>query len=349
MSKIARNRLAATKPMLLLTLGLALALTIIVVLAIRAALAPTPAPTTPGLATIPAGASSEAASRPIDTINAALAAADEYLRNGQYVNAGVILDRATAKFPDDRQIREVYAAALLGQQRYPEALTQLEEALRIGPPSVKLYMDAGVVANQAGKTDRAAELLNLGALKDPNEPQLPLYLAMVQIKQGNDAAATASLVKALRLKDDLPEAWGTLAELALKTNDLSLAKQHVAKARALQPDNLRWRNTEARIAKREGNPRAAIDLLQAFDPEDLYKANALTTLADALAMDSKPLAAARLYSNAAINIGTDGELYYQAAIFFQKAGDASMARSSARLALDLKHAKAKEFLDGLKN
>ncbi len=332
--------------MLIVTVALAVALAVIVGFAIRAALTP-PAATTPDVV-VPAGASADATTRSIDTITAAINAADEYMRSGQYVNAGVILDRATKKFPDDRQLRELYAASLIGQQRPADALVQLEEALRIGPPTVKLYLDAGVIANEAGKTDRAAELLNLGALKDPTQPQLPLYLAMVQIKQGNDAAATATLVKALRIKDDLPEAWGTLAELALKTNDLTLARQHVGKARALQPESVRWRNVEAKIEKREGKPRAAIDLLQAFDPEDLYKANALSTLADALTMDGKPLAAARAYSQAAINIATDGELYYQAALLFKKAGDASMAEASARMARDLKHDKAQEFLDDLR-
>ena len=332
--------------MLLATVALALVLVVIVAFAIRAALTPPPS-TTPGTVP-PAGASTDATTRSIDTINAALAAADEYLRSGQYVNAGVILDRAAKKFPDDRQLREIYAASLLGQQRPADALVQLEEALRIGPPTVKLYMDAGVVANQAGKTDRAAELLSLGALKDPTEPQLPLYLAMVQIKQGKDAAATASLAKALRIKDDLPEAWGTLAELSLKSNDLSLARQHVGKARALQPESIRWRNVEAKIAKREGNAHGAIALLQAFDPEDLYKASALSTLADAMAMDGKVLGAARLYSQAAITVATDADLYYQAGVFFKRAGDTSMAEASARMALELRHAKAREFLDDMR-
>lgn len=332
--------------MLLATVALALVLVVIVAFAIRAALTPPPS-TTPGTVA-PAGASTDATTRSIDTINAALDAADEYLRSGQYVNAGVILDRAAKKFPDDRQLREIYAASLLGQQRPADALVQLEEALRIGPPTVKLYMDAGVVANQAGKTDRAAELLSLGALKDPTEPQLPLYLAMVQIKQGKDAAATASLAKALRIKDDLPEAWGTLAELSLKSNDLSLARQHVGKARALQPESIRWRTVEAKIAKREGNAHGAIALLQAFDPEDLYKASALSTLADAMAMDGKVLGAARLYSQAAITVATDADLYYQAGVFFKRAGDTSMAEASARMALELRHAKAREFLDEMR-
>lgn len=303
--------------------------------------------TSGGSSKSPSG-SSEAMKRPIDTINMAVQAADEYMRQGQYVNAGVIMDRAVAKFPEDQQLRQMYAAALLGQGRHADALAQMEVALKAGPQPAKAYFDAAVLASQAKKPERAAELFTMAMQKDPTDPQFPLFLAMVQVKLGQDAPAAASLARALKLKQDLPEAWGTLAELALKENQLELASEQVQRAREMQPDSVRWRNVQAKILKRQGKAEEAVALLQAFDGATLADNGALYTLADSLGMLSKPLAAARVIANAAVAKQRDGELYYQAAIWFQRGGDTAMATSNAEMAKELGFEKAKELLAQLK-
>lgn len=291
--------------------------------------------------------SAEARTKPVDTINLAVNAIDEYMRQGRYVDAGVIADRACAKFPDDSQLRQMYAAALIGQERFADALTQMEEAVRIGPPTAKLYFDTGVIANQAGKPARAAELFNLAAMKDPTEAQYPLFLGMVQIKLGEEGPGVASLSKALRLNNDIPQAWGTLAELSLKDNKLDLALDQVNKARTLQPESVQWRNVEAKIHKRNNQPQKAVDLLSGLNPEDLVKSNALQTLAESYGMLGRPLTAAKAYANAASYKNNDPLLFLEAAKWFQKGGDLSMARSAAQVAADYGHAPAKEFLASL--
>lgn len=288
--------------------------------------------------------SGEARTKPVDTINLAVNAIDEYMRQGRYVDAGVIADRACVKFPDDSQLRQMYAAALIGQERFADALTQMEEAVRIGPPTAKLYFDTGVIANQSGKPARAAELFNLAAMKDPTEAQYPLFLGMVQIKLGEEGPGVASLSKALRLNNDIPQAWGTLAELSLKDNKLDLALDQVTKARTLQPESVQWRNVEAKIHKRNNQPQKAVDLLSGLNPEDLIKSNALQTLAESYGMLGRPLTAAKAYANAASYKNNDPVLFLEAAKWFQKGGDLSMARSAAQVAVDFGHAPAKEFL-----
>lgn len=290
---------------------------------------------------------SDAYTKPIETINAATDAAQVYVRQGQYANAGIILDRALTKFPQDQQLHIMLTGVLVAQKKNVEALEHMEKAIEIGPSSAGLYYETGVVANTAGKTERAAELFNLAQLKDPKDPRFPFNLAMIQIKQGNDAAAQASLVRAVKLKDDFAEAWGTLAELALKNNEVSLAMQHIERARAVQAEAARWRVIKAKILKRENKPAEAIDLLQGLSPEEQVKSGALPTLADSFGMLHRPLAAARAYANAALWSNKDPELFYQAAIWFDRGGDHLTARDNARYAVDLGHPKAQALLDEL--
>jgi predicted Zn-dependent protease len=328
---------------------------ILTYLVFKTLLTPPPPMTTPGAGgSTSAGGSAgaagstagspEARTKPVDTINLALSAIDDYMRQGRYVDAGVIADRACAKFPDDSPLRQVYAAALIGQERFADALTQMEEAVRIGPPTAKLYFDTGVIANQAGKPARAAELFNLAAMKDPTEAQYPLFLGMVQIKLGEEGPGAASLSKALRLNNDIPQAWGTLAELSLKANTLDLALDQVSKARALQPESVQWRNVEAKIHKRNNQPQKAVDLLAGLNPEDLLKSGALQTLAESYGMMGRPLTAAKAYANAASYKNNDPLLFLEAAKWFKKGGDLTMARSAAQVAVDFGHAPAREFL-----
>ncbi|MBL0869057.1 MAG: tetratricopeptide repeat protein [Phycisphaerales bacterium] len=345
------GNLKLTLFVMLLVAGILTYLVFKTLLSPPASTTPSPAGSlTPAGGTAPIGntaGSAEARSKPVDTINLATTAIDDYMRQGRYVDAGVIADRACAKFPNDSQLRQMYAAALIGQERFADALTQMEEAVRIGPPTAKLYFDTGVIANQASKPARAAELFNLAAMKDPTEAQYPLFLGMVQIKLGEEGPGVASLTKALRLNNDIPQAWGTLAELSLKANTLDLALDQVGKARTLQPESAQWRNVEAKIHKRNNQPQKAVDLLSGLNPEDLIKSNALQTLAESYGMLGRPLAAAKAYANAASYKNNDPLLFLEAAKWFQKGGDLSMARSAAQVAVDFGHAPAKEFLASL--
>lgn len=292
-------------------------------------------------------ASATAQSTPIETINAATAAADDYMRQGQYVNAGVILDRAAAKFPDDPTIRQMYAAALLGQKRFPAALEQMEAALQHGPQSARTLFDTGVVASQAQNPTRAAELFTLASMKDPAEAQYPLYLGMTQVRLNQSPAAAASLAKALKIKPDLAEAWGTLAEMSFNDNALDLALDQVQRARTLQPDALRWRIVNAKILKRQSKPQESVDLLQNVQPIDLVKFGGLSTLTESLGLLNKPLAAAVVATNAAIEQNDNAELFYNAAEWWQRGGDNRNEMANLEKAADLGSTKAKERLAGL--
>jgi predicted Zn-dependent protease len=178
---------------------------------------------------------------------------------------------------------------------------------------------------------------------------------MVQLKEGgkeNETAATASLLRATHLNPDLGEAWGTLAEIALRNDQLSIAEQHLEKARKLQPDVVRWRLVEARILNRRGQAEQAAAVLTALRPEQRNEPVVLGVLAESYGLMRRPADAAAIYAQASKAAATPSpELAYQAALWFERAGDKGQAMGFAKTAAMLGHADAAEMaarLEGAK-
>ena len=184
---------------------------------------------------------------------------------------------------------------------------------------------------------------------EPTNASYPLYLAMAQIRLGDEQGASASLLRAVRLDPDLAEAWGTMAELALKNNSLGLAAQHIAEARKRQPGVVRWRLVEAKILKRSGkraDVERAAQLLTAMDRAERLKPEVMSALAECFGYLRRPEAAAAMYADAVKARPDDAESAYQTAVWFDRAGQREQAARYARAAAGMGHAEAAELLKG---
>jgi tetratricopeptide (TPR) repeat protein len=277
-----------------------------------------------------------------------------YSRQGKFGEATAILLRLVEQSPENRTVRLALAQSLVGERKFAEAYAQYEAAFALEsvggvqaaltPADARLRFEAGTCANQAGLPRQAAEHYHLAQLADPADARYPLYLAMIQIKLGEDDAATASLVRAANLNPELAEAWGTLAELALRKNALNLASQHLDNAERLQPDVTRWRHVRARLLNRQGEPEKAATLLLALPPAARRERDVMATLAQAYGLLKRPADAARLYADAARDTPDDPELYFQAATWFERAGEARSAAEHARIGALLGHEGCREML-----
>lgn len=303
-----------------------------------------------------------------ESIEAALAAAQVYIRDKKFAEAASILEKLVERAPTDQAAHLAYAQALLGQKKYPEAYAEYEAAIALNqtissqrlkegasgggapvrdPVTAQLHFEAGTCANVVGRSDRAIEHYWMAQTLDASEPRYPLFLAMMQIKTGDEAAANASLVRAVKLNPDLAEAWGTMAELALRQNQLSLAAQHVEKARTLQPEVARWRIIEARIANRTGEPEKAAMILTALDAQTRGDRQVITLLSESYGLLKRPLDAAKLWADAAKSAGADADAHYQAALWYQRAGDSAKAAEHAKTAAMMGHEGAKQLATDL--
>jgi tetratricopeptide (TPR) repeat protein len=278
----------------------------------------------------------------------ALATAQPLLGEGRWDEALAVLTPAAEAFPTDQELWLAISSAHQGAERWARSLEALDEAIRLGPAGAAMHIQAGTLANRLGQLDAAVAHYTQAQKLEPAQARHPLFLAMIQIKQGRDDAALASLARATVLDNDLAEAWGTMAELELRRNNLAMALQHVEKARASQPSVVRWRAVQARVHRRAGEPLKAIELLEGLPIEQRTTEPALTELADALGLARRPADAARLYLDAAQAATSDrallGQHLLSAARWQARAGDVARARQIAAEAAAAGNQQALDFL-----
>jgi tetratricopeptide (TPR) repeat protein len=305
-------------------------------------------------------------------IEVGLEAAATYQRERKFPEAVAILTKLSEQSPTDRAVRIAFAQALIGQEKYADAYKQYEAAISLseggGKPIRKptdpdpgaapvgmkrdtvlaeLQFEAGTCANMAGLADRAEEHYWMAQMLNAAEGKYPLCLAMMQIRKNDGAAAGASLLRAVKINPDLAEAWGTMAELELKKNQLSLAAQHIQVARKLQPEVSRWRIVQARVLNRQGDAEQAAAILQALPSSQRADRAILELQAESYGLMQKPRMAAEMYEQAGNLVPTDAEIAYAAALWYQRAGDTAKATQLAQKAAMLGHDGGKELLNSL--
>lgn len=300
-----------------------------------------PGPATPGSADVPRAAITPDGTAPAPgadataTIDNVLNATENLKREGKFAEADALLRECIRRHADEQALYVQHAQVLTSLRKAPDAYDAYVKALATGPRDADLEMAAGTAANAAGKPDRAAEHYAAAQSKNPGDWQAPLYLAQVQIKLKQTAEAKKNLLLSSHLKPDVAITWGTLAQLALDDNASNLALEHVAKARALEPDATLWRLIEGRALKRVGKPEEALLLLVGLDDTAKLEPGVLPLMGECYGLLRRPVDAARLYATFADRLGDRADLAYEAALWFERAKLPDEARTYARRALYL--------------
>lgn len=89
--------------------------------------------------------------------------------------------------------------ALRALDRYREALTALQEALKYAPTNTQIHLAMGWCYKRVGQLDWAADILRRAVEEDPEEAQLHYNLACYYSLMGQRQRAIASLAIAIRL------------------------------------------------------------------------------------------------------------------------------------------------------
>lgn len=292
-----------------------------------------------------------------ENVQATLERALTLQRSGNFAESAALLRPLAEREVTDQGVRVVYAQSLLGLKQYAEAYEQYQAALALfpspgspgsavekNPAAAQLHFEAGTCANQAGQPQRAIEHYSMAQTLDAAEAKYPMYLGMMQARAGDDPAAIASLIRATKIKPELAEAWGTLAEIELRRNNNKLALQHIAEARRLQPQVTRWRLVEARGLNRTGDADRALELLSALDAAERSDKAVLSLKAESYGLLKRGPEAASMYVSAADAYASDSELNYQAALWLDRTGQHDKAKKYANIAATLGHPQAKAML-----
>lgn len=292
----------------------------------------------------------------------AMSEAQAMIRAGNFAEAAKRLQTLIDAQQDDQSVRVAMAQALLGLKQPKDAYAQYEAALAMmgaeaspkadasgkvvrNPAAAQLHFEAGTCATAAGLGERAVEHYQAAQMLDASEAKYPMYLGMVQARLGDDSAAVASLIRATKLKPDLAEAWGTLAEIELRRNNSGLALQHVQRARELQANVVRWRVVEARCLNRTGEAEKALAVLSGLDDAARRDKNVLTVMGESYGLLKRVNEAATMYADAARANPSDSELNYQAAIWMERAGKSADAKRFAEIAASLGHEGARSLVE----
>jgi len=133
--------------------------------------------------------------------------------------------------PDAVAVRERAGFLLLDQKRYPEAIEQLEAAVKMGPTAAnQAALAQGYTL--AGEPAKALPWLRAAAASDPGRPELRLRLATTLLEQGSHAEAARELQAALAKKPEDREAWSLLAFALYRLENPAGALEALNRARA---------------------------------------------------------------------------------------------------------------------
>lgn len=321
--------------------------------------APAPAPgTNPGTP----GNSNPTAQRPLpppgagqanepgptpEAVDQIITAAGQLQQQGEANKAEAILTEAVRNYPDQQRLRLTLADFYVAQKRPAEAYAEKRLALELGPRDANIEFEAGTLASMLGKLSEAADHYDFAQQKDPTNPEIPLYLAQVQVKLNRIDAAKASLARAGRLTPERAVVWGTLAEISLRENNVPMALQHVAKARSLEPRSTGWRLIESRALRRDGRAEEALTLLLGLDAAEQRDLSVLRSMAECYGMLKRPNDAAAKFAAASDALPADPDLALEAALWAERTGDKSKAQEFARRAKDLGNTQADTVLSRL--
>jgi len=271
----------------------------------------------------------------------------QYMNAGEFEKAQAILGEATRQHAEDQDLRVAHAKALVALERPGAAYEQMEAALAIGPRRHELEFLAGTCAASAKRLDRALEHFAMAQTGDPSEVQYPIYLGQVQRQLGMADKAKASLLRAVNLDPENAIARGTLADMFLTENKVSMARQQIEVARRIEPEAPQWRVIEARVLKRSAEPEKALLVLQGLSEEERMTLPVLRLTAECFGMLQKPKTAGDLYARAVDAKPRHPEVAFEAALWYDRAGEAELAKSFAERAAMLGSEQAKQLVDRL--
>lgn len=211
------------------------------------------------------------------------AAANQKIVSGDLEGARKMLEEYTTKKQDQAVPYAMLGDIALRQKRYPDAIVQLNQALKLAPEANKLYAQLADAYAGAGDAKAAAEargkagnnppslydplgsgLFGRAAAQTSQAPQKPvdpktqaLNEAVAQVGQRQYAAARASLDKALKLAPSDVATLALYARVEAMSGNIPAAESRVAAALAADGKNAVARFSQGAIREVAGDDAGA--------------------------------------------------------------------------------------------
>mgnify|MGYP001067162657 CR=1 FL=1 len=269
-------------------------------------------------------------------------------RQNEPEKAKLLLEKLIERFPDSQAAHQLLADAHFSTGDSLQAYEHMDVSLTLGEDHPEMRFATFMFAEDAELLDEALKHLLKAEELDPASVKYPVYMAALRLKRNEPQEAKASLLRAVQLDEGVAQAWGMLAQIAFDENKLNIAKQHVGKARELEPESTAYRVLEARILRRAMQPERAANVLMGVPDRQLYGDPMIAEeLAVSLLMLGEKARAAQVYVDAAEANPENAELAFKAAELLEQTGDERRALRYADRAKFLGHERAEELADRL--
>lgn len=246
-----------------------------------------------------------------ENIEKALSAAQAYLDSQDVPKAQAILLTLIDRAPRDARAREMlgraYAVAAIKAQEQRDAnksaefrikaYEQYKIATDLDPASPGLQHSAGQIALLAGNVDAALEHYRAASRLDEKNPQYPLFEAQILIQRQEFDEAKSALNRALALDPDEAIAHASLAMIALEQQQFDEAIARITEARRIDTADLGLRAQEAKVHRRAGSPRKALELLVGLSAAERAQEMVAFEIAAAYDQMQQPMNAARAWEH----------------------------------------------------
>ena len=160
-----------------------------------------------------------------------LALIDAYLRGGRLDAARPLIDDLEAGGGNNPPLLFNLGLSLAAAREYQRAVSFFERTNRLRPGTFEVLYNLGVAYYNLDRLSEAAEALQAAANLSPQDPE-PLYrLGLVASAQGHSELALTMWQRALKLRENFPQANFMIGEELLKTNrNNEIASQFLERA-----------------------------------------------------------------------------------------------------------------------
>lgn len=264
-------------------------------------------------ATPQAATSAPSTSKQVSAVNIekTLAAVQEYITSNDLPKAQAILltliDRAPNEVRGHELLGQLYAMQaeaaekqnedVIARMLYEKGYEQYTIVTGIDPQSAGLQHSAGVMAIVAKQPAAALKHFQNAGRLDPKNPQFPLFEAQMLIQDKHFDEAITALQRVLAIDPDEPIAHASLAMVAVEQNRFDDAVRFITEARRIRPDDVGLRAQEAKVWRRKGEPRKALELLIGMSPTDRAREVVATEIAAAYDAMGEQLKVAATWEN----------------------------------------------------
>jgi predicted Zn-dependent protease len=233
-------------------------------------------------------------------------AASLLLARGDHVGALARLAQIEARSPDAAEVHDLRAQILNATGRPREAIVSARRAARLDPQNIGYWMSYSAIAHTVGGHKLMGEVLEQGLKANPGNPDLLFDLALADDEEGRTAEAASKYREILKTD---PQHVVTLVALARNRSaapgGAEEAKQAIAAALQLRPDDPEIKADYAMVLHRGGDNRAALAVLESLaraTPRDAMLNYRLATVYRAAGEQAK----ARTAGQAALSAGLRG-------------------------------------------